>query len=122
MKYYRKMLISLEQEKINLVEHINIAKNKRKISNDLHLKQCLIEKWNDYVCANDELTDQKKCLNDIEKEILKIQNELSLTFKQREPSASKLKNKVECDLQKHEELLENKLHVVRFIIKILIVN
>lgn len=108
------MLISLEKEKTILVEHINMSKNKRKESNDLHLKECLVEKWNEYLSANDELMDQKKCHDDIEKEILKIQNELDLVFKQKESSASKSKNKVEYDLQKHEELLENKLHVVRF--------
>lgn len=102
----------MEQEKINLVEHLNMGKNKRKEINDLRLKECLVEKWNEYLCANDELTDQKKCHDDIEKEILKIQNELDLIFRQREPSAGKSKNKVKCDLQRHEELLENKLHVV----------
>ncbi|XP_022179741.1 coiled-coil domain-containing protein 63-like isoform X2 [Myzus persicae] len=107
----KKIINSLEQEKVNLVEHMNMAKNKRKETNDLRLKECLIEKWNEYLCVNDELTDQKKCHDDIEKEILKIQNELDLIFRQREPSAGKSKNKVECDLQRHEELLENKLHV-----------
>lgn len=102
----------MEQEKVNLVEHLNMGKNKRKEINDLRLKEYLVEKWNEYLCANDELTDQKKCHDDIEKEILKIQNELDLIFRQREPSAGKLKNKVKCDLQRHEELLENKLHVV----------
>ncbi|KAF0757174.1 coiled-coil domain-containing protein 63-like [Aphis craccivora] len=107
----KKIISSLEQEKVNLVEHVNMDKNKRKETNDLHLKECLVEKWNEYLCVKDELTDQKKCHDDIEKEILKIQNELDLIFKQRECSAGKSKNKVECDLQRHEELLENKLHV-----------
>lgn len=111
---YRKILSSLEQEKTNLVEHMNMNKNKRKENDDLNLKECLVKKWNEYLSANDDLTDQKKCHDDIEKEILKIQNELDLAFRQREPSAGKSKNKIDCDLQKHEELLENKLHVVRF--------
>lgn len=89
-------------------------KNKRKESVDLHLKECLVKKWNEYLSANDELMDQKRCHDDIEKELLKIQNELDLAFRQRDPSTGKSKNKVDCDLQKHEELLENKLHVVRF--------
>lgn len=107
------MLCSLEQEKTSLVEHMNMVKNKRKESNDLQLKMCLVEKWNEYLSTTDELKDQKKCHDDIEKEILKIQNELDSIYKQRERSASKSKNKVEFDLPKHEELLENKLHVVR---------
>lgn len=111
---YRKILSSLEQEKNNLVEHMNMNKNKRKESDDLNLKECLVKKWNEYLRANDDLMDQKKCHDDIEKEILKIQNELNLAFRQREPSAGKSKNKIDYDLQKHEELLENKLHVVRF--------
>lgn len=108
------MLRSLEHEKTNLVEHVNINKNKHKESINLHLKECFVEKWNEYLSANDELVDQKKCNDDIEKEILKLQNELDMAFRQREPSAGKIKNKVDCDLQKHKELLENKLHVVRF--------
>lgn len=112
---HRKILSSLEQEKTNLVEHMNMNKNKRKESNDLHLKECLVKKWNEYLSANDDLVDQKKCHDDIEKEILKIKNELDLVFRQREPSAGKSKNKIDYDLQKHEELLENKLHVVRFV-------
>lgn len=112
VKRFRKIISSLEQEKVNLVEHVNIDKNKRKEINDLRLKECLVEKWNEYLCVKDELTDQKKCHEDIEKEILKIQNELDLIFRQRECSTGKSKNKVECDLQRHEELLENKLHVV----------
>lgn len=102
----------MEQEKVNLVEHVSMTKNKQKETNDLRLKECLVEKWNEYLCVNDELMDQKKCHEGIEKEILKIQTELDLIFRQREPSASKSKNKVEFDLQRHEELLENKLHVV----------
>lgn len=105
----------MEQEKWNLVEDMNVTKNKRKENNDAYLKESLIEKWNKYLSMNDELTDRKKCLDDIEKEILKIQNELDMIFRQREPSAGKLKTKADCDLQKHEELLENKLHVVRFL-------
>lgn len=92
-----------------------MTKNKRKESNDVRLKACLVEKWNEYMGANDELMEQKRCHDDIEKEILKIQNEFGLIFRQREPSAGKSKNKVDYDLQKHEELLENKLHVVRFV-------
>ncbi|XP_026808306.1 coiled-coil domain-containing protein 63-like isoform X2 [Rhopalosiphum maidis] len=107
----KKIISSLEQEKVNLVEHVSMDKNKRKEINDLRLKECLVEKWNEYLSVKDELTDQKKCHDDIEKEILKIQNELDLIFRQRESSAGKLKNKVEYDLQRHEELLENKLHV-----------
>jgi len=114
-KRYRKILRSLEQEKTNLLEHMNMDKNKRKESIDSHLKECLIEKWNEYLSANDNLADQKKCHDNIEKEISKIQNELDLIFRQKEPSAGKSKNKVDCDVQKHEELLENKLHVVRFL-------
>lgn len=106
------MLSSLEQEKTNLVEHMNIAKNKSKESNELYLKERLIEKWNESLSTNDELMEQKKCLDDIDKEILKIQNELDLKFRQREPPAEKSKNVSDCDRQKHEELLENKLHVV----------
>lgn len=94
-----------------------MAKNKRKESNDLHLKVCLVDKWNEYLSATDELKDQKKCHDDIEKEILKLQNELDSIYRQRESSASKSKNKVEFDLPKHEELLENKLHVVIFFLK-----
>lgn len=107
----------MEQEKLNLEEHMNKTKNKSKETNDMRLKACLVEKWNEYMGANDELVDQKKCHDDIEKEILKIQHEFSLIFRQREPSsAGKSKKKVDYDLQKHEELLENKLHVVRFAI------
>lgn len=95
-----------------------MVKNKRKESADMHLKECFVEKWNEYLSASDELMDQKKCHDDIEKEITKLQNELDLVFRQREPSAGKSKNKVIFDLQKHEELLENKLHVVRFASKI----
>lgn len=96
------------------MEHVKINANKRKESINLHLKECFFEKWNEYLSANDDLVDQKKCNEDIEKEILKLQNELDLEFRQRELSAGKKKNKVDCDLQKHKELLENKLHVVRF--------
>jgi hypothetical protein len=99
---------------MNLVEQINTKKNKYKENNDMRLKACLVEKWNEYMGANDDLMDQKKCLVDIEKEIQKIQNEFGLIFRQREVSAGKSKNKVEYNLQKHQELLENKLHVVSF--------
>lgn len=110
---YRKILKSLEQEKMNLVENMNVTRNKRIEIIESRLKECLIEKWNEYMTANDNLVEQKKCHDDIEKEILKIQNELDVIFRQKEPSVGKLKNKVDCDQQKHEELLENKLHVVR---------
>lgn len=111
---FRKILRSLEQEKMNLVEQINMRKNKHKENNDMRLKASLVEKWNEYMGANDDLMDQKKCLAEIEKEILKMQNELGLIFRQQEASAGKSKNKVDYDLQKHKELLENKLHVVSF--------
>lgn len=115
LKRCRKILRSLEQEKNNLVEQVKVVKNKQKAINDQHLKECLVEKWNEFLSANEEFEDQKKCRDDIEKETLKIQNELDRIFRQKEPSAGKLKNKIDCDLQKHEELLENKLHVVRII-------
>lgn len=98
-----------------MVERTNVANNKRKENNDAHLKGSLIEKWNEYLSTNDELADRKKCLDDIDKEILKIQNDLDVIFRQREPSAGKSKTKIDCDKKKHEELLENKLHVVRFL-------
>lgn len=112
---FRKILSSLEHEKTNLVEHVNMNKNKRNESDNLHLKECFVEKWTEYLSVNDELVYQKKCQDDIEKEILKLQNELDLAFRQREPSAGRAKSKIDRDLQKHEELLENKLHVVRFL-------
>lgn len=111
-EHFRKILSTLEQEKTNLVEYVNTNKHKLEETVNLHLKECFVDKWNEYLSANDELVDQKKCLGDIEKEILKLQNELDLAFKQREPSAGRSKNKMDCHLQKHKELLENKLHVV----------
>ncbi|XP_050442495.1 coiled-coil domain-containing protein 63-like [Adelges cooleyi] len=107
----RKIVSTLEQEKQTLYEDINICTGKRKESDNTHLKECLVDKWNEFISANDELEEQKKCHDEIDKEVLKIQNELDTTLKQqREPSASKL-NKVERNTCKHEELLENKLHV-----------
>lgn len=116
---FRKMLNSLEREKRNLVERANAASNKRKENNDAHLKESLIEKWNEYLSAKDELAERKKCLADIDKEILKMQNDLDAMFRQREPSAGKSKTKIDCDKKKHEELLENKLHVVKCLYYIL---
>ncbi|XP_050525933.1 coiled-coil domain-containing protein 63-like isoform X2 [Daktulosphaira vitifoliae] len=108
----RKMIFTLEQEKMNLLQEVNIITNKRKKSDTSYLKECLINKWNDFVCANDELNEQKKYDYEIDKEICKIQNELDNKLKQqREPSANRLKTKTGKNINKHEELLENKIHV-----------
>jgi len=88
-----------------------MAVDRRKASVDSRLKECLVAKWNEYLSANENLVDQKKCHDDIEKEMSKIQTELDLIFRQREQPAGKSKD--DCDARKHEELLENKLHVVR---------
>lgn len=106
----------MEQEKTNLVEHVKTKKNKRRESDHLHLKECFVEKWTEYLSVNDELVDQKKCHDDIEKEIMKLQNDLDLAFRQKELSAAgRAKSKIDGDMQKHKELLENKLHVVRLL-------